>query len=147
MICKYTNNRAQCQINLDLFLTTGGTVVMLGKDRVDYKGKTLPPPSTRNGRKTAGVHRKPKTNTGLRMRRIVIHFDSCKTRGQAFSGKNNVENENTMKREGWGEQFYTVPSSAVPFAVFHQGVSNSFTPAFLFKFLGFGFFVWINLSA
>jgi hypothetical protein len=34
------------------------TTAMFDKDRVGYKGNTLPPPSTRNGRETAGVHRK-----------------------------------------------------------------------------------------
>jgi hypothetical protein len=47
------------QIIVDLFLTTGRTTAMFDRDRVDYKGNALPPPSTRNGRKTAGVHRKP----------------------------------------------------------------------------------------
>ena len=52
------------------------TTVMFDKDRVGYKGDTLPPPSTRNGREAAGVHRKTKTNTGLRMRRIAIDFSN-----------------------------------------------------------------------
>ena len=60
---------------------------MFGKDRVDYKGNTLPPPSARNGRKTAGVHRKPQDDNRLRMRRIAIDFDSCKREGKLF--KNN----------------------------------------------------------
>ena len=57
---------------------------MFDRDRVDYKGNTLPPPSARNGRKTAGVHRKPQDDNRLRMRRIAIDFDSCKARGQTI---------------------------------------------------------------
>ena len=63
------------------------TTVMFDKDRVGYKGEH--PASTFNEerQKTAGVIGKPQDDNRLRMRRIAIDFDSCKTGGQTIGNK------------------------------------------------------------
>ena len=77
----------QSQIIVDLLFYNGGSTAMFDKDRVDYKGEH--PASTFNEerQKTAGVIGNPQDDNRLRMRRIAIHFDSCKTRGKLFENK------------------------------------------------------------